>query len=129
MEYNVCHFSKTNEVLKSFIKVTLSNSFSLMQSPPCNSLIDGVKSIEIGVPLTGLQATSSVGAIAPTSMTIGLTGLSMTSTVATNIILQYFNKQVPKDSTGYTSQTPKNTGGYTTKNPKNTTGYTRRVAN
>jgi len=84
---------------------------------------------EVAYPLTGLQATSSVGAITPTSMTVGLTGLGMTSTVATNIILQYFNKQVPKDSTGYTSQTPKNTGGYTTKNPKNTTGYTRRVAN
>ena len=46
----------------------------------------------IGVPLTGLQATSSVGAIAPTSMTVGLTGQSMTSTVGTGFILKYFWK-------------------------------------
>ena len=65
--------------------------------------------------LSLVNPTSSVGAIAPTSMTIGLTGQSMTSTVGTGFILKYFGKITPKDSTGYTTKTPKNTTGYTTK--------------
>ena len=55
------------------------------------------------------------GVQTPTSMTIGLTGQSMTSTVGTGFILKYFGKLTPKDSTGYTTKTPKNTTGYTTK--------------
>ena len=70
---------------------------------------------EIGVPLTGLQATSAVGAIAPASMTVGLTGLEATSAVGTGLILKYFNRLVPKDSTGYSRKVPKNTTGYTRK--------------
>ena len=68
---------------------------------------------EIGVPLTGLQAASAVGAIAPTAMTVGLTGLEATSEVGTGLILKYFNRLVPKDSTGYTRKVPKNSTGYT----------------
>ena len=83
---------------------------------------------EIGVPLTGVQSTSAVGAIAPTQTTLGLTGVEATSEVGTGLALQYFNRQTPKDSTGYTKQTPKNTTGYTRKTPKNTTGYTRKTA-
>ena len=37
--------------------------------------------LEIGVPLTGIAATSSVGEITPTDMGIGLTGIAATSSV------------------------------------------------
>tara|TARA_R110001632_G_scaffold121228_1_gene233929 strand:- start:672 stop:938 length:267 start_codon:yes stop_codon:yes gene_type:complete len=86
--------------------------------------------------------TSSVGSISPTEMTIGLTGLSTTSSVgspsfsfsidaaltgvqatssvnATGLILKYYGKRTPKTNTaGYTRRTPKtNTAGYTRRNP------------
>ena len=82
----------------------------------------------IGVPLTGVSATSSVGAISPTPMTVGLTGVQATTELNDNLILQYYGKLIPKDSTGYTAETPKNTTGYTTKTPKNSTGYTAKQA-
>ena len=82
----------------------------------------------IGVPLTGVSATSSVGAISPTPMTVGLTGVQATTELNDNLILQYYGKLIPKDSTGYTAETPKNTTGYATKTPKNSTGYTAKQA-
>ena len=73
----------------------------------------------IGVPLTGLQATSAVGGLSFTfSQDITLTGVQAITELNDNLALQYFNRLVPKDSTGYTRKTP-----------KNTTGYTRKVAN
>jgi hypothetical protein len=63
-------------------------------------------------------------------MTVGLTGQLATSSVnAAGLILQYYGKLTPKDSTGYSTDTPKNTTGYTTKTAKNSTGYTSKVAN
>ena len=83
----------------------------------------------IGVPLTGVSATSAVGAIAPTPMTVGLTGQLATSSVnAAGLILKYYGNITPKDSTGYSTETPKNSTGYSTKTPKNTTGYTTETA-
>ena len=74
---------------------------------------------EIGVPLTGLQSTSAVGSLSFVfSQDITLTGVQATSEVGTGLALQYFNRKVPKDSTGYSRKVP-----------KNTTGYTRKVAN
>ena len=69
---------------------------------------------EIGVPLTGLQSTSAVGAISPSDV-MGLTGVQATTELNDNLILKYFGKITPKDSTGYTTKTPKNSTGYTTK--------------
>ena len=48
-------------------------------------------------------------------MTVGLTGLEATSAVGTEFILKYFNRLVPKDSTGYSRKVPKNSTGYTRK--------------
>jgi len=74
---------------------------------------------EIGVSLTGLQATSAVGAITSIfSQDIILTGVQATSEVGTGLNLQYYNRLVPKDSTGYNRLVP-----------KDSTGYTRIVAN
>ena len=69
----------------------------------------------IGVPLTGLQSTSAVGAITPAQITLELTGQQATSEVGTGLILKYFDRKVPKDSTGYSRKVPKNTTGYTRK--------------
>ncbi len=78
----------------------------------------GSLGLEIGVPLSGVSATSTVGAISPTSMTIGLTGQELTSSVdADGLILKFFGKLTPKTSTGYTTRTPKTSTGYTTKTP------------
>ena len=74
---------------------------------------------EIGVPLTGLQSTSAVGALSLSfSIDFTLTGVQATTGLNDNLVLQYFNRQVPKNSTGYSRKVP-----------KNTTGYTRKVAN
>jgi len=70
---------------------------------------------EIGVPLTGLQSTSAVGAISPSDV-MGLTGVQATTELNDNLILKYFNRLVPKDSTGYSRKVPKNSTGYTRKN-------------
>jgi len=85
--------------------------------------------LEIGVPLTGLSATSTVGAISPTPMTVGLTGVQATTELNDNLILKYYQRLTPTDSTGYTRKTPTNSTGYTRKNPTDSTGYTRKVAN
>ena len=70
----------------------------------------------IGVPLTGVQSTSAVGALSfAFSIDLTLTGVQATTALNDNLPLQYFNRLVPKDSTGYTRKTPKNTTGYTRK--------------
>jgi len=74
---------------------------------------------EIGVPLTGLSTTSALGTPSLIfSIDLTLTGIQATTELNDNLVLKYFNRKVPKDSTGYTRKTP-----------KNTTGYTRKVAN
>jgi len=71
---------------------------------------------EIGVPLTGLSTTSAVGSLSFVfSIDLTLTGVQATTELNDNLILQYFGKITPKDSTGYTTKTPKNSTGYTRK--------------
>ena len=89
----------------------------------------GSLTLEIGVPLSGVSATSAVGTISPTPMTVGLTGQLATSSVGTGLILRYYGKLDPKTSTGYSNKTHKTSvSGYSTKTPKNTTGYTTKTA-
>ena len=45
--------------------------------------------LEIGVPLTGVSATSATGTIAPTEMSIGLTGQEAISSVGDVIIIGF----------------------------------------
>jgi hypothetical protein len=71
--------------------------------------------------LTGLSAQTALGALTTTQLTIAsLDSLGLTATTTLNdaINLQYFNRKVPKDSTGYSRKVP-----------KDSTGYTRKVAN
>jgi len=49
---------------------------------------------EIGVPLTGLQSTSAVGTIAPTSTTVGLDGQQTISSVGEVIILGFLDVNI-----------------------------------
>jgi len=71
---------------------------------------------EIGVPLSGVSATSAVGSLSFIfSMDLTLTGVQATTELNDDLILQYFNRKVPKDSTGYTRKVPKDTTGYTRK--------------
>ena len=71
---------------------------------------------EIGVPLSGVSATSAVGSLSFVfSMDLTLTGVQATTELNDDLILKYFGKITPKDSTGYTTKTPKNSTGYTTK--------------
>ena len=64
----------------------------------------------------GLSATSSLGSLAaiPETFTT-LTGQQATTELNDNLILQYFNRKTPKDSTGYTRKVPKDSTGYTRK--------------
>jgi len=71
---------------------------------------------EIGVPLTGLSTTSAVGSLSFVfSIDLTLTGVQATTELNDDLVLQYFGKLTPKDSTGYTTKTPKNSTGYTVK--------------
>jgi len=71
---------------------------------------------EIGVPLTGLSTTSAVGSLSFVfSIDLTLTGVQATTELNDDLVLQYFGKITPKDSTGYTTKTPKNSTGYTVK--------------
>ena len=71
---------------------------------------------EIEVPVTGLSTTSAVGALSFVfSQSITLTGVQATTGLNDNLALQYFNRKVPKNSTGYSRKVPKNTTGYTRK--------------
>ena len=74
-----------------------------------------------GVTLSALSSTSAIGTLTTTQLSIAsLDGLGLTATTTLNdaINLQYFNRKVPKDSTGYSRKVP-----------KDSTGYTRKVAN
>ena len=71
---------------------------------------------EIGVPVTGLSTTSAVGSLSFVfSIDLTLTGVQATTELNDNLILKYFGKLTPKDSTGYSTKTPKNSTGYTRK--------------
>ena len=71
---------------------------------------------EIGVPVTGISTTSAVGALSFVfSIDLTLTGVQATTELNDNLILQYFNRKTPKDSTGYSRKVPKDSTGYTRK--------------
>ena len=78
-----------------------------------------IDSVIVG--LSGLSSSTALGAITTAQATVAnLNGLGLTATTTLNdaINLQYFNRLVPKDSTGYSRKVP-----------KNSTGYTRKIAN
>ena len=72
-----------------------------------------------GVTLSALSSTSAVGSLTTTQLSIAsLVGLGQTATTTLNdagIILRYYQRLTPKDSTGYTRKVPKNSTGYTRK--------------
>ena len=95
-----------------------SVSEQIIETPTGVSATSAVGALvsEIGVPVTGLSTTSAVGALSFVfSIDITLTGQQATTELNDNLILQYFNRKVPKDSTGYTRKVPKDTTGYTRK--------------
>ena len=78
-----------------------------------------IDSVVVGIP--GLSSQTALGALISVQATVAnLNGLGLTATTILNdaINLQYFNRKVPKDSTGYSRKVP-----------KDSTGYTRKVAN
>jgi hypothetical protein len=72
-----------------------------------------------GVTLSALSSTSAVGSLTTTQLSIAsLVGLGQTATTTLNdagIILRYYQRLTPKDSTGYTRKVPKDSTGYTRK--------------
>ena len=87
-----------------------------LDSSPSHVELKGTLVSGIGVPLTGLSTTSAVGS--PSfifSIDLTLTGVQATTELNDYLILQYYGKLTPKDSTGYTTKTPKNSTGYTVK--------------
>ena len=75
----------------------------------------------------GQSSTTSLGTVTTVQVSnafpegqIATTGLN-----DSKLILRYYGKVSPKNSTGYTDKTPKTSvSGYSIKTPKNTTGYT-----
>ena len=57
-------------------------------------------------------------------MTVGLIGLSMTSSVGADLILQYYQDLVPNTSANYTDETPRTSASYTDKTPRTSANYT-----
>ena len=72
-----------------------------------------------GVTLSALSSTSAVGSLTTTQLSIAsLVGLGQTATTTLNdagIILRYYQRLTPKDSTGYSRKVPKDSTGYTRK--------------
>ena len=72
-----------------------------------------------GVTLSALSSTSAIGSLTTTQLSIAsLVGLGQAATTSLNdagIILRYYQRLTPKDSTGYTRKTPKDSTGYTRK--------------
>ena len=90
----------------------------------------GAKGKGVAESLTGLNfnfgadsgvavGTGALGSVTTTQASgASLVGLGQTATTTLNdtgIILRYFNRLVPKDSTGYSRKTPKDSTGYTRK--------------
>jgi len=72
-----------------------------------------------GVTLSALSSTSAIGSLTTTQLSIAsLVGLGQAATTSLNdagIILRYYQRLTPKDSTGYTRKVPKDSTGYTRK--------------
>ena len=98
-----------------------SNPIQLLTGLSAQTAVGSLTIDNTTMGLTGLSSSTALGAIATTQETIAsLNGLGLTATTTLNdaINLQYFNRLVPKDSTGYSRKVP-----------KNSTGYTRKIAN
>ena len=98
-----------------------SNPVIALPALSAQTALGGVSVDSVVMGLTGLEAETDLGTITTTQATIAsLVGLGLTATTTLNdaINLQYFNRKVPKDSTGYSRKVP-----------KDSTGYTRKVAN
>jgi hypothetical protein len=78
---------------------------------------------EIGVPLTGVSATSAVGAITPTPMVVGLEGQLTTSNVGEVIILGYQDVDIV-GNTSYTAVNKTNSASYSDVDITGNTNYT-----
>ena len=75
----------------------------------------GTPIVEIGVPLTGLGVTASVGAITPADV-MGLTGISATVSVG-NVAPIGYNRITGTQSGNYSAVTGTQSGGYTRVDP------------
>ena len=98
-----------------------SNPVIELPALSAQTALGGVTIDSVVVGVTGLSAQTALGATTTTQLTIAsLDGLGLTATTTLNdaINLQYFNRKVPKNSTGYSRKVP-----------KDSTGYTRKVAN
>ena len=98
-----------------------SNPIQLLTALSAQTALGNVSVDSVVVGLTGLEVETDLGSLISVQATVAnLNGLGLTATTELNdaINLQYFNRQVPKDSTGYSRKVP-----------KDSTGYTRKVAN
>jgi len=98
-----------------------SNPVIELPALSAQTALGGVSVDSVVIGLTGLEAETDLGALVSVQATVAnLNGLGLTATTTLNdaINLQYFNRKVPKDSTGYSRKVP-----------KDSTGYTRKVAN
>jgi len=98
-----------------------SNPVLILPALSAQTALGNVSVDSVVVGLTGLEAESDLGSLTSVQATVAnLNSLGLTATTTLNdaINLQYFNRLVPKDSTGYSRKTP-----------KDSTGYTRKVAN
>ena len=98
-----------------------SNPIQLLTALSAQTALGGVSIDSVVIGLTGLEAETDLGSLTSVQATVAnLNGLGLTATTTLNdaINLQYFNRKVPKDSTGYSRKVP-----------KDSTGYTRKVAN
>jgi hypothetical protein len=98
-----------------------SNPIQLLTALSAQTALGNVSVDSVAVGLTGLEIETDLGSLISVQATVAnLNGLGLTATTELNdaINLQYFNRQVPKDSTGYSRKVP-----------KDSTGYTRKVAN
>ena len=98
-----------------------SNPIQILTGLSAQTALGNVSVDSVVVGLSGLSSQTALGATTTTQATIAsLVDLGLTATTTLNdaINLQYFNRLVPKDSTGYSRKVP-----------KNSTGYTRKVAN
>ncbi len=98
-----------------------SNPVIALPALSAQTALGGVSVDSVVIGLTGLEAESDLGSLISVQATVAnLNGLGLTATTTLNdaINLQYFNRKVPKDSTGYSRKVP-----------KDSTGYTRKVAN
>jgi len=98
-----------------------SNPVTALPALSAQTALGNVSVDSVVMGLTGLEAETTLGSLISVQATVAnLNGLGLTATTTLNdaINLQYFNRKVPKDSTGYSRKVP-----------KDSTGYTRKVAN